>query len=51
MVGKTVFAMTTYVQKLTANNLFSDLKNVEWVSQIESSKFGKAEIRHVSQHR
>ena len=43
--------MTTYVQKLTVNSLFSDLKKVEWVSQTESSKFRKAEIRHVSQHR
>ena len=44
MVGKTGCGKTTFVQKLAVNNFFGDVKKVEWVSQIELSKFWEAEI-------
>ena len=45
MVGKTGYGKTNFVQKLAVNNLFGDIKKVEWVSQIELSKFQEAKIQ------
>ena len=39
VIGKTGCQKTSFVQKMPLNNLFGDLKTVEWVSQIKLFKF------------
>ena len=44
VVGKAGFGKTTFVKQIASNKLFVKLKRVEWLSQIDLSKFGEAEM-------
>ena len=44
-MGKTSCRKTYFVRKNSVNNLFGDLKIVEWLSQIELSTSREAEIQ------
>ena len=42
IVRQKVCGKTTFVQKLTINNLFGELKEVEWISKVKLSPFREA---------
>ena len=50
VVGRTVCGKTTFVQNLAKNQLFGDIKEVFWVSEIELSKERENNTRDYFQH-
>ena len=45
VVGKTGRGKTCFAQRIAVNNLFDELKKMEWVSQIELPAWRAAEIQ------
>ena len=47
IVGRTECGKTTFMQKLTLNNFFGNLKKAEWVSGIRLCKKEKLKLKQI----